>query len=83
VKPIKFDEANGTLGGGPAATYGTDDDVADLPVHRDGAQIVSCWKPSWGERMRLLFGGRIWLRVLARTTHAPVSVGAEYPFEAP
>lgn len=82
MKPAPFPESNGTLGGGPAAKYGSEDDVSDLPVHRDGQQIVSCWRLSWTDRFRLLFTGRVWLLVLGRQTHAPVSVTTEYPFVA-
>ncbi len=80
MKPASFPESNGTLSGGPAASYGTEDDVSDLPVHRADGQIISCWRLSWRDRLRLLFGGRVWLHVLARQTHAPVKVAAESPF---
>lgn len=80
MKPSSFYEANGTLSGGPAASYGTDDDVIDLPVHRADGQIISCWRLSWRDRLRALIGGRVWLHVLARTTHPPVLVATESPF---
>jgi hypothetical protein len=81
VKPTLFPESNGTLGGGPAAKYGTEDDVVDLPVHRDGQQIISCWRLSWRERVQLLVTGRVWLLVFSGSTHPPVSVVANAPFE--
>lgn len=82
MKPTTFPESNGTLGGGPAATYGTEDDVIDLPVHRNGAQIISCWRLSWLDRLRALFTGRVWLHVLTQRTHAPVCLSASSPFRA-
>jgi hypothetical protein len=81
MKPTNFPESNGTLSGGPAADYGTEDDVVDLPVHRDGQQIISCWRLSWRERFRLLVTGRVWLLVLTGRTHAPVCLAVEPPFQ--
>jgi hypothetical protein len=81
MKPTNFPEANGTLSGGPGADYGHDGDVADLPVHRSQGQVISCWTLSWRERLRVLWSGRVWLRVLARSSHPPVLVEAELPFE--
>ncbi len=83
MKPILFPEANGTLSGGPAAEYGTDDDVIDLPVHRTDDQIISCWRLSWRERLVILLGGCVWLHVLARRTHAPVTLQTVTPFQRP
>lgn len=80
MKATNFEQANSTLGGGPAAQYGTADDVTDLPVYRFGGQIISCWKLSPLERAVVLVTGRVWLRVLADRTHFPVSVEGESPF---
>lgn len=79
MKPAHFNESNGTLGGGPATKYGTADDVIDLPVHRDGVMVVSCWRLSWWERLLLLLTGRVWLMVLGNN-HAPVKLATESPF---
>lgn len=79
MKPTLFKGANGTLSGGPASHYGTDDDVIDLPVYRGQGSVLSCWQLSWLERFRVLWSGRVWLWVLGRT-HAPVSMQAENPF---
>lgn len=80
IFPIEFPEQNGTLGGGPAARYGTVDAVRDLPVHRGSGQVISCWRLTWIDLLRLLFTRRVWLRVLG-SNHAPVSLSAESPFE--
>lgn len=81
MKPTDFPESNGTLSGGPAAKYETEDDVPDLHVHRTGQEVISCWALSWRDRLRLLFRPRIYLHVLAPITHAPVKVTAETPFK--
>lgn len=83
MKPTDFTQRNGTLGGGPGAKYGTVDPVVDLPVHRDGVQVISCWRLSWWDRLRCLVTGRVWLLVLAPVTHAPVCLTVETPFEEP
>lgn len=47
-----------------------------LPVFRDnGPQgtVVSCWKLSFRERLRVLFQGNIWLSMM--TFHKPVTPG--------
>ena len=42
-------------------------DMADLPVHRDGAQHVTCWKIHWLHRLKLLFTGRVWVLQMSHT----------------
>ena len=81
MKPVQFPEQNGTLGGGPAEYYGTEDDVVDLPVHRGNDMVISCWKPSLRDRLKLLLSSRVWLMVLAQTTHAPVAMSVDSPFK--
>ena len=84
MKPINFERSNGMLLGGPAWKYHTQGNVLNLPVWKNGTVIVSCWKATWRERLSTLFFGRIWLRVSAKSTHAPVSVeGAKTIFQAP
>lgn len=80
MKPIKFSQANSTLAGGPAKQFGTDMEVQDLPVYRGGGEIISLWRPTPGERLSLLFRGRLWLRVWSPGTHPPVSVETAHPW---
>lgn len=83
MKPSEFSQANGTLLGGPGAVcQGVEIGVADLPVYRNGEEVISCWKLSWRDRFRILLNGCLWLRVLAPRTHAPVCLQSEHPFEA-
>lgn len=35
-----------------------------LPAYSDERETISCWRLSFGERLRLLFTGRLWLRQL-------------------
>ena len=51
---------------GMNAIYAKDQpEYLPLPVHKtDGGTVTSCWKLSLFERIQVLFGGTIWLRVL-------------------
>lgn len=76
MKPIQFDQANGL------ARY----TVAGLPVPvlRNGAEIVSVWRLSWWERLRLLFTGRVYLRVISPgRDHQPATIQVRNPFKKP
>jgi hypothetical protein len=79
--PVKFKEQNGSLVGGPSAEYGTGDDVVDLPVYRGSGMVISCWRLTFWERLRLVLTGNVWLLVLG-TNHAPVKLTTGAPFEA-
>ena len=76
MTPINFKGSNGTLTGGPAVAYGTDDAVGDLHIRRDGYTISSRWRPTLRERLMLLFCGTVELTVLSRDTHPPVKLDA-------
>lgn len=68
MKPIPFPEANSKLlaGGIP--------NCDDLPVFKDGKQIVSKWRMTWRERLSALFFGRAFVYVMAAQTSPPVAV---------
>lgn len=77
MKPNTFPQAYKTL----TAPEGVKN-VKDLPIFSDGIQCVSRWKPTFAERIRLIFGASVWLGVMAGKTQPPVWLGAENPFEA-
>lgn len=52
-----------------------------LPVWSDGKQCVSCWKPTFIERLKILFTGKVWLGVVSGTTQPPVFVSGVPVFE--
>lgn len=58
----------------------TDDECASLHVWSDGTQCVSCWRPTFKERLNILFGGKVWLGVLSGKTQPPVFVSGERIF---
>lgn len=80
MKPTKFSEQNKTL----LKPEGmTDEECYPLPVFAHNDDCISCWRPSWRERLSILFFGRVWLNVLGtRGTQPPVWVwGIRSPFE--
>jgi len=57
MKPITFPEAN--------AVFAKDQpQYIPLPAFKDDSErgiVISCWKLSFGERLRLLFTGKLWV----------------------
>ena len=77
MKPINFKEATKVL---QRPSTMTDAECASIHVWSDGKQCVSCWKPSVLERVRILFGGKVYLGVKGGGTQPPVFVTGECPF---
>ena len=60
----------------------TKEECGPLPIWHDGTQCISCWRPSWRERLSILFFGRIWLSVFSGMRQPPVWVwGTRTPFD--
>lgn len=56
--PVEFSRCN--------ATYAKNQpEYLPLPAYRapDGT-VTTCWRLDWHERLHVLFGGRIWLKML-------------------
>ena len=58
MKPISFDGQN--------CVYAENQEpYIPLPAFRyDYGKVVSCWKLTFGERIKLLLAGRIWVSIL-------------------
>lgn len=57
-------------------------EYAPLPAWADGQEVITCWRPTLGERFRLLFGGNLWLRQLTfGHPLQPVALQASDPFD--
>ena len=69
MDPINFKETNVTL---QRPESMIDEECQPLPVFRDGQQCVSCWRPTWREKLSILFHGKIWLSVYSGATQPPV-----------
>lgn len=70
MEPITFPESNTVLRRPPSMT---EEECGSLDVYADGAGWVSCWRPSWRERLSVLLFGRVWLGVLGQS-HPPMWV---------
>jgi hypothetical protein len=77
MKPIDFPEKTLDLQK-PAGM--TDEQCSPLPVFRDGQHCISCWAPTWRERLEILLGRPIWLWVWMGNTQPPVLLATERPF---
>lgn len=71
MKAINFSESTTTFGG---------DNYLDLPAIYTNGRIISCWKPSFIERIKILFGQNIWLHIKG-STQPPVLLDVNNPFE--
>ena len=58
MEPIRFPEQN--------TVFAEDQpEYLPLPAFRgEDGQVISCWRPSIRERLKLLFTGRLWMRQL-------------------
>lgn len=73
MNPIDFPESNKTL---LPPKGKTEEEVGKLPVWTDGEICLSCWRPSFMERLSVLFFGKVWLWVWIGHTQPPVAVTA-------
>ena len=80
MKPIDFPQSTKVL---QRPSTMTDKECASLHVWSDGNQCVSCWKPTFKERLNILFGGKVWLGVLSGKTQPPVFVSGKQIFYKP
>jgi hypothetical protein len=78
MKPIDFPQSTKIL---QKPSEMTDKECLPLPVWNDGKQCISCWKPSFIERVKILCTGRVWLGVLSGATQPPVFISGENVFE--
>ena len=77
MTPIDFPQSTKVL---QKPSTMSDNECSSLHVWNDGKQCVSCWKPTFKERMNILFGGKVWLGVLSGKTQPPVFVSGEMVF---
>lgn len=75
MTPIEFEGANAVLG----APAGLENEVAPLPVFRDGENCVSCWAMTDDERAIVAATGKVWLNVWFGGSQPPVSIMATCP----
>jgi hypothetical protein len=59
---------------------GLENEVLPLPVWTDGQRCISRWRPTFWERLQILFTGDLWLHVNG-PTHPPLVIDTRFPFE--
>lgn len=77
MKPIKFKESNKTFTRPESMTK---EECGPLPVYQDNHHIISCWKLTLKERVKILVKGKVWLWVWG-TKQQPISLDCENPFK--
>ena len=77
MKPIKFKETNKIL---QKPDNMIDEDCQSLYVYTDEKQCISCWKLSLWERLKLIFTGKLWVRVHSGSTQPPIVLDLNNPF---
>lgn len=80
MKPIDFPQSSKVL---QRPEDMLDTDCKPLPIWSDGMECVSCWKPTFKERLRILMHGKVWLAVLSGKTQPPVFITGEEFFVQP
>lgn len=78
MKPIEFKESNIYLS---KPSNMTEEECGSLRIFTDGKQCISCWRGDWKDRLKFLFTGKVWLKVVSGNNQPPVYVGSEYPFD--
>lgn len=76
MKPSTFPQATALL---HRPVSMTDKECASLWVHKTDGAFVSCWRPTWRERLAILFGCPLWLWVIGYS-HPPVALEVHNPF---
>jgi hypothetical protein len=76
MKPIKFKESNVTFAENQK-------EYLPLPAFRNNdGEVISCWKITFLERIKLLFTGKLWLSCLTfNQPLQPLLPMVNYPFE--
>lgn len=85
MKPVSFPQQTKVLGAPaghvPNREIGV---IIGLPVHATEHQCISCWRPTWRERMSALFFGRVWVAVASPHTQPAIYLQASRAyFEKP
>lgn len=78
MRPVTFPESTHVLAK-------DQQEYLPLPVHRqrDGL-VVSCWRLTWRERLKLFLTGRLWLMTLTYNAPLqPLAPQVDSPFSSP
>lgn len=75
MRPIEFKQQNTVF----TAPDGMEDKVEQLPAFCGEGQVISCWRMSFWERLKLLITGRLWFSVIGNA-QPPIWLGVDCPF---
>ena len=76
MQPIALPHTTRVLGAPPFWDEATDGKCEGLPISDGAGFIASYWKPTWRERLAVLFGKPVRVCVHAHTTY-PISLDTE------
>lgn len=76
MKPIKFKYQTKEL---QRPGDMTDEQCGPLPALIVDNCVISCWKLSWRERLKILLTGVAWLSIRSGNTQPPASISTELP----
>lgn len=77
MTPIKFEGA--TVRWVEPPDWDHAEPCADLWTFDDDGVEISCWRPSWRERLAIMFGSPVWLHVVGR--QPPVQLTTDFERE--
>jgi len=81
MKPVAFKESDAVL---LRPKDMTDDECAPLPIFRARGMmegvLISCWKPSLKDIVRIILHRKIWVWVRSGTTQPPIALETDNPF---
>lgn len=78
MKPVNFPGTNLILGKPRNWNDEINGPCESLAVYTDGSTCLSIWKPSWRDRLLILFGGKISLACFTGSTQPPVWIAATW-----
>ena len=74
MEPVEFPQVN-------VRWAENQEEYLTLPSFVNEEESISCWRLTWGERLKLLLTGRLWLRqVNYRRALQPILPQVETPF---
>lgn len=77
MKPTTFKQQNITF---TKPEDMSEDECSSLPAYKYPGGVISCWKLSFRERLRLLFTGIVWLDIVG-SGQPPVWLGVCNPWK--
>ena len=77
MKPLDFEGADTILGAPPGWDKEKHGPCEGLPIMRRDGVCISCWKLTWREKLKVIFGGYVFCHVASGETQPPIALVAE------